>query len=69
MLRNQAVHTDRGVTANRLDIIIKNKKRENVPTDRCGKTCRQIFRARGRGNEAKIQDFMYRDASIVEPEM
>ena len=26
MLWNQAVHTDREVTANRLDIIIKNKK-------------------------------------------
>ena len=30
VLWNQAVHTDREVTANRLDIIIKNKKRENM---------------------------------------
>jgi len=28
VLWNQAVHTDREVTANRLDIIIKNKKEE-----------------------------------------
>jgi len=32
---NQAVHTDREVTVNRPDIIIKNKKRENMHTDRC----------------------------------
>jgi len=41
VLWNQAVHTDREVTANRPDIIIKNKKRENMHTDRCGNTCRQ----------------------------
>ena len=29
-------------------------------TDRCGKTHRQKCLARGRGKEAKIQDFMYR---------
>jgi hypothetical protein len=34
VLWNQAVHTDRKVTANRPDIIIKNKKRENMHTDR-----------------------------------
>jgi hypothetical protein len=39
-LWNQAVHADREVTANRSDIIIKNKK-ENMHTDRCGNTCRQ----------------------------
>jgi len=33
VLWNQAVHTDREVTANRIDIIIKNKKE---------KTCTQI---------------------------
>jgi len=40
VLLNQAVHTDREVTANRPDIIIKNKKRENMHTDRFGNTCR-----------------------------
>ena len=41
MLWNQAVHTDREVTANRADIIIKNKKEKRctlidvaIPTDR-----------------------------------
>jgi hypothetical protein len=41
VLWNQAVHTDREVTANRPDIIIKNTKRENMHTDRCGNTRRQ----------------------------
>ena len=31
VLWNQAVHTDREVTANRPDIIIKNKKRKHAP--------------------------------------
>jgi len=30
VLWNQAVHTDREVTANRADIIIKNKKRKHA---------------------------------------
>jgi len=41
VLRNQAVHIDRKVTANRLDIIIKNKKEKTyilidvaIPADR-----------------------------------
>ena len=33
VLWNQAVHTAREVTANRPDIIIKNKKRENFHND------------------------------------
>jgi len=33
VLWNQAVHTDREVTANRPDIIIKNKKIENMHTE------------------------------------
>jgi len=39
VLWNQAVHTDREVTAKRPDII-KNK-RENMPTHRCGNTLTQ----------------------------
>ena len=45
-------HTDREVTANRPDIIIKNKKRENMHTDRCGNTCRPKCCAKGSGEKA-----------------
>ena len=55
--------------ANRRDIIIKNKKRENMHIDRLGNTRRQKFRTKGRGKEAIIQEFMYRDATTVEPTM
>jgi hypothetical protein len=64
VLWNQAVHTDREVTANRSDIIIKNQKRENMHTDRCGHTCRQKCCAKGSGKEVKIQN-----TTKVEPEM
>jgi len=40
------------VTANRPDIIIKNKR--NIHTDRCGNTCRQKCPAKGRREETKI---------------
>jgi hypothetical protein len=56
VLRNQ-VHTDREVTANRPDIINKNKKEKNMHTDRCGNIRRQKFRAKGSGKEVKIQEF------------
>ena len=68
-LWNQAVHTDREVTANRPDIIIKNRKRENMHTDRCGNIRRQKCCAKGSGKEVKKQDFTYRDTENVEPEM
>ena len=38
-------------------------------TDRCGNTRRQKCCAKGRGKEVKIQEFVYRDATNVEPEM
>ena len=38
-------------------------------TDRCGNTCRQKYCAKGSGKEVKIQEFMYRDTTNVEPEM
>jgi len=69
VLWNQTVHTDREVTANRPDIIIKNKKRENMHTDRCANTRRQNCCAKGSGKEVKIQEFMYRGTTKVEPEM
>ena len=65
VLWNQEVHTDREVTANRSDIITKNKKRKHA----CGNTCRQKCCAKGSGKEVKIQDFVYRDKTNVEPEM
>jgi hypothetical protein len=49
----QAVHTEREVTANRTAILIKNKKRENMHTDRCSNTCRQKRHAKGREEKLK----------------
>ena len=69
MLWNQAVHTDREVTANRPDIITKNKKREDMHADRCDNTRREKCCAKGSGKEVKIQEFRYRDTTNVEPEM
>jgi hypothetical protein len=60
VLWNQAVYTDGEVTAKRPDIIIKNK-RENTHIHGCGNTHRQKCLAQGKGKEAKIQDFMYRN--------
>jgi hypothetical protein len=65
LLWNQAVHTDREVTADGHDIIIKNKKE---------KTCILIDEvypqtkmcAKGRRKDAKIQEFMYRCTTNVE---
>ena len=57
-LWNQAVYVEIEVTANRPDIIIKNKKkREYMHTDRCGNARRQKYYARGSGKEVKIKDF------------
>ena len=52
VLWNQAVHTDREVTANGPDIIIKNKKRENMHTDRCGNTRREKCCVKGSGKKS-----------------
>jgi hypothetical protein len=69
VLWNQAVHIDREVTANRPDIIIKNKREEKIHTDRCSNTRRQKCRAHGGGKEVKIQKFRYRDTTNVEREL
>ena len=37
--------------------------------DRCGNTRRQKCCAKGSGKEVKIQEFMYRGTTNVEPEM
>ena len=47
MSRNQGIHTERKATANRPDIIIKNKKRGNMHADRRGNTCGQECHAKG----------------------
>jgi hypothetical protein len=69
VLWNQAVHTDREVTASRQDIIIKNKKRKNMYTDRCGNAHRQKCGAKGSRKEGKIQEFMYRETTNAGLEM
>ena len=38
-------------------------------TNRCGNTHREKCRAKGSRKEVKIQEFMYRDTTNVEPEM
>jgi hypothetical protein len=56
LLWNQAVHTDREVTAKRPDIVIKNKKeKKNMHTNRCGNTGRQKCCAKGGGINNTIQ--------------
>jgi len=68
VLWNQAVHTDTEVTASRPDIIIKNKKEKTctlldvaMPADR------NVMQKEAKN--VKIQEFMYRDTTNVEPEM
>jgi hypothetical protein len=68
VLWNQAVNTDREVTAIRPDIIIKNKK---------AKTCTLIDVAipadsnvvQKEAEKVKIREFIHRDTTNVEPEM
>ena len=38
-------------------------------TDKCGNSCREKCCAKGRRKEVKIQDFMYRDPTNMEPEV
>jgi hypothetical protein len=63
----QCIQTE--VTANRQDIIIKNKKEEDMHTDRCGNTRREKCCVKGSGKQVKIQEFRYADTTNVEPEM
>jgi len=50
-------------------IVIIIQRREDMHTDRCGNTRRQKCCAKGSGKEIKIQEFVYRDTTNVEPEM
>ena len=64
------MHTDREVTLNKPDIIIKSvRERENMQTDRCGSTCGQIYHAEVCRNKIKIQEITYRDTTNVGNEM
>jgi len=65
VLWNQAVHINREVTANRPDIIIKNKKRENMHTDRCGNTRRQKCCAKYKSLCIEIQRMWNLKCTIV----
>jgi len=56
------VHTDRVVTANRPDIIIKNKKEKTCISINVAIKSRQKFHGKGRRKEAKIREFMYVEA-------
>ena len=60
--------THREFTANRPEIVIKNKK-ENRHTDRCGNICRQKYRAKGSRKADKTQQFTYGDTANVEHEV
>ena len=68
---NQAVQTDREVTANRPDKIIKDKKKREKTftlTDVAIPAGRNVVQ-NGNRKEVKIQQFMYKDTTNVEPEM
>jgi len=69
VLRNQAVHTEREVTANRPDIIIKNKKENTctlvdvvIPADR------NVVQKEAE-KKLKYKSLLYRNTTNVEPEM
>ena len=68
VLWNQAVHTDREVTANRPHIIIKNKKEKTcTPTDVAIPADRNVVQKEA---EKKLKyKFVYRDTTNVEPQM
>ena len=57
VLWNQAVHTDREVTANSPHIIIKNTKRGNMHTDRCGNTPDRNVVQKEAENKLKYKSF------------
>ena len=46
-----------------------NNNNNNNNNNRCGDIRKEKCRAKGSGKEVKIQEFMYRDTTNVEPEM
>ena len=69
MLWNQGVYNDRKVTANRQAILIKNKTKKAMHTDRCGNGNGQERNATEAEKRAKVQEFTFRDTSNVGHEM
>jgi hypothetical protein len=67
VLRDQGVHKDREVTANRPDIIIRNKEKTCILIDVATPSDRNVTQQEA--EKRKIQDFMYRDTTNVEHEM
>ena len=49
--------------------LLDNNNNNNNNNNKCGNTCRQKCCAKGSRKEVKIQEFMYRDTTNVEPEM
>jgi len=45
------------------------RKRGSMHTDRCGNTREKKCRAKGSGKEIKVQEFVYRDTTNVDPDM
>ena len=64
VLRNQGVHTDKEGTANRPDIIIKNKKEKTFVLIDVAITADRNVTQREEENKL-IQVFMYRDTTNV----
>jgi len=61
VLRIKEIHTDREVTENKSDIMIKTKKkrRQKTHSNGCGNTCGYNCRAKGNEKEAKIPGFVF----------
>jgi len=58
ILRNQAVQTDRKVTTNILNVIIKKKESENLHTDRRDCTSGQEYRTTGSRRGINIRVYL-----------
>jgi len=70
VLWNREILTDRGVTANMAEIVIKDKsKTGNLHTDRRGNTNGQTYYEKGSRKKTKMQESMYRNTTNVEYEM
>ena len=72
VLWNQAVHTDREVTSNRPDIIIKNQKEKTCTLIDVAITADRNVVQKEAEKKLKyelVQEFVYRDTTNVEPEM
>jgi len=67
--REREREREREVISNRHDTIIKNKKRENVLTVRCGNNSGQECEGKGSTKEIQIQEFTYRGTTNVGHEM